>query len=172
MPRWRFLRSAFRKWKPRNNARLKKLSFHRSRGVVEVVAPRDFSLYMRVRFVYLPQANHANIFALNILIFTLCVGTHAVACVTLQRPRHQDKIKNPSTTSNSSARKRRAAEACGEKLMATGTCAGRATSALQKIICRKGLRASWIWLDTIVKRLPLWKSGHEMSATISLGCRS
>jgi hypothetical protein len=45
-----------------------------------------------------------------------------VASVTPLRPRHRVKIKKPSAMSNSNARKRRA-EACREKLMATGTCA-------------------------------------------------
>ena len=58
------------------------------------------------------------------------------------------KMKKRSGVRNSSARKRRVAEACSEKRMVTGICAGRATFSSQKIICRKAPRANWIWWDT------------------------
>jgi Holliday junction resolvase-like predicted endonuclease len=63
--------------------------------------------------------------------------------------RHSDKIKTPSAMRNSSARERRVAEACWEKLMDIGTCAGRATFSLQKIICRRAPRANWTLWDTM-----------------------
>ena len=62
--------------------------------------------------------------------------------------RHRNKMKKRSGVRNSSARKRLVAEACSEKLMVTGICAGKATFSLQKITCRKAPRASWIWWDT------------------------
>jgi hypothetical protein len=61
---------------------------------------------------------------------------------------YRNKMKKCSGMRNSSARKKRVAEACSERLMATGTSAGRDTFLLPKIICRKAPRASWIWWDT------------------------
>ena len=81
-----------------------------------------------------------------------------MVCVILLSSRHKDKIKKSSEMRNSSARKRRVAEACSEKLMVTVPCAGRDTFSLQKIICRKVPRANWIWWDTMGKRLLSWKS--------------
>jgi hypothetical protein len=67
-----------------------------------------------------------------------------VACVMLLIQRHNDKIKKGRQMRNSSARKRRVAQGCSEKPMATGTGADWDTSSLQKIICRKAPRANWI----------------------------
>jgi hypothetical protein len=55
------------------------------------------------------QAIHANIFAFDIYRYALA---RAASCVMLLSLRHSDKIKMPSAMRNSSARKRRVAEAC------------------------------------------------------------